>query len=465
MNDGLPAYPERAGHRVHLWAGEGAFYSRLARAMRGARRGVWLTTSFFHRDWRLPDGTLWLDALQRCADTGLDVRVLFWRNPRFFSRRNVFQGSPEDLDFLRARGATWRARWDSSGDDAHHCHHQKLWLIDPGEDDAIAFVGGMVKTRLDTHERVAAGHPEGRHDATLEIQGPAVVDVIHNFVQRWNGAVADDGSPPPWPDASAAGPLPWPTAAPSPRGSTAVQIFRTVKAGLYREHPPPPGAGPFDVARGETSIRASYLDAIRGASRTIYLENQHPGELSILEAIEEALGRGVRVLFVVPGQPMEAIVREKNRADAGLPTRYRETFAALARLGHSPYFCLASLARGASPATGGMEEIYVHAKVAVVDGSWLTCGSANLVDISMAADHTELNAAIRGEAAGAGLGALLGAHLGSAAEDDRVLLEEGIRVARENAARRGRGEPWEGVLVALDPERYGASAQESALLR
>jgi hypothetical protein len=46
-----------------------------------------------------------------------------------------------------------------------------------------------------------------------------------------------------------------------------------------------------------------------------------------------------------------------------------------------------------------------------------------------------------------------------------VLLEEGIRVARENAGRRGRGEPWEGVLVALDPERYGASAQESALSR
>ena len=456
VQEALASYPVRGGNRVHLWAGEAAFYGELARAMRGARRAVWLTTSFFHREWRLPDGTLWLDALQRCADAGLDVRVLFWRNLRFFSRRNLFQGTPEDLEGLRRRGATWRARWDSSGEDEHHCHHQKLWIIDPGEDDAVAFVGGMVKTRLDTHQRVAAGHPEGRHDATLEIRGPAVVDVEHNFVQRWNGAWSDPSSPTPWPSASEAGPLPWPARVPPPRGATAVQVLRTVKPGLYREQPPPPGAAPFAVEAGEDSIWRSYMEAFEGARSWIYLENQHPGEERLLEALERALERGVRVLMVVPGEPMEAIVREKRRAEAGEETRYRGTFEALGRLGRFEHFCLASLARWDSPATGGVEEIYVHAKVAVVDGAWVTCGSANLVDLSLCRDHTELNAACEGEAAAMqALDALLGAHLAGPAPGPGLgMIEAGTAEARANARRRAAGEPGGGVLVALDPAGY-----------
>lgn len=460
---GVASYPRRPGNCVRLWVGEGAFYSELARRMRGARHAVWLTTSFFHRDWRLPDGTLWWDALQSCADAGLEVRVLFWRNPRFISRHNVFQGTPEDLAFLQQRGATWLARWDSSGQDEHHCHHQKLWLIDPAGDDPVAFVGGMVKTRLDTHSRVAAGHPEGRHDATIEVVGPAVADVAHNFVQRWNQAQRDEGSPPPWPSAAAAGALPWPDTLPAARGSTDVQILRTIKPGIYREHAPPPGAAPFTIEHGEASVWRGYLDALEGASGSIYMENQHPGEQRVLEAVERALERGVRVLMVVPGQPMEAIVRERRKAEAGLPTRYRETFAALARLGRFAHFCLASLARAASPATSCMEEIYVHAKLAVVDGAWLTCGSANLVDISLEPDHTELNAACWGEAAQRGLTASLGAHLGNPGGDDRALVEAGIAAARRNAARRAAGLAWEGTLVALDPARYALSAEQSAL--
>jgi phosphatidylserine/phosphatidylglycerophosphate/cardiolipin synthase-like enzyme len=440
---------------VQLWAGEGAFFSRLSRAMEQARRAVWLTCSFFHREWRLPDGSLWWDALQRAADRGLDVRVLFWRNPAFFSGQNIFQGTPEDLAFLRARGATFRARWDSSGSDEHHCHHQKLWLIDPDQDDGIAFVGGMVKTRLDTPARVAAGHPEGRHDATLELRGPAVVDVVHGFVQRWNEAAPDPSSPPPWPDAQAAGPLPWPSSLPPACGATEVQVLRTVRPGIYHRHPPPPGASPFSIERGEASIWRAYLDEIDRAQETIYLENQHPGELRVLEALERALGRGVRVLFVVPGQPMAAITREKARALQDPQARYRTTFETLARLGAHPYFCLASLAHSFSPAVESREEIYVHAKTCVIDGAWMTCGSANLVDLSLWPDHTELNVASWGQReASAALESLLGAHLGGARGTHRHLVEAGIEAARRNAALRARGKPWNGTLMALDAARY-----------
>jgi cardiolipin synthase A/B len=58
----------------------------------------------------------------------------------------------------------------------------------------VAFVGGINLTARATG---APGHAEGhRHDAYVEVVGPAATDVHHNFVQRWNEAsesMRDDG--------------------------------------------------------------------------------------------------------------------------------------------------------------------------------------------------------------------------------------------------------------------------------
>ena len=43
---------------------------------------------------------------------------------------------------LAERGTTFGIRWDRAGDDVR-CHHQKSWLIDPGQAGETAFVGGI----------------------------------------------------------------------------------------------------------------------------------------------------------------------------------------------------------------------------------------------------------------------------------------------------------------------------------
>lgn len=443
-------YPPRPGNLVTPWIDGVPFYERLAAALRGARARVWAIVSFLEPDFRFPDGAPWWAALEQCRARGLDVRVLFWRNPNFFKTGHVFLGGPDDRAFLARAGATWAARWDSSGDDRAHCHHQKAFVVDAGEPDALAFIGGMVLSRSTLAH---PGHRRGleKHDAFLELRGPSVVDAEHNFVQRWNLARQDPEAPP-WPDPARAGPLAYPTRIPPPAGPTTVQVCRTIRPGLYA------------IPDGEQTILDHYRAAFAAAERTIYLENQHPGEASLLALLDRALARGVRVVMVVPGDPMTAIYRTRTEVAALAADgraelhRYGPTFERLAALARHPGFTLAALARSDRDAAGGWahREIYTHAKLCVVDGAWATLGSANLVDLSLTRDHTELNASFWGrDVCLPLLRRLIAEHTDrEAPDDDLAALTTIAELARTSRESLTRGGPVLGGCYALDPVRY-----------
>lgn len=456
-------YPARDGNLVRPWIDGVPFYERLAEALRNARSSVWAIVSFVQPAFVLPDGTHWWKALRDCRDRGVDVRVLFWRNPEFFSTKHVFLGAPDDRAALAAARITWAARWDQSPDEAH-CHHQKAFVVDANEDSAIAFVGGMV---LSASTLARPGHHHGlqKHDAFVELQGPVVVDAAHNFIQRWNFARPHPDAPP-WPDAEHADDLPWPSRVPPPAGTTVVQLARTARPTLYPEGPTHAGVhgeSAFDSQSGESAIREQYLSAINAAKKTIYLENQHPGEASVLEALDAALERGVRVVLVVPGDPMGAIYQTRaevaslEREGRAHEHRYGPTFVRFASLARHPGFTLAALAR--SDRRDGVwvhREIYTHAKLCVVDASWATIGSANLVDLSLCCDHTELNAAFWSEAvAGSLLRQLIREHTDEdAPTDDIMALEHFATRSRASRASLDAGGPVLGGCYAIDPTRY-----------
>jgi len=469
-------YPVRPGNRVDFWIDGVPFYERLAAAFRAARTRIWAIVSFIEPAFCFPDGTSWWDLLDESLARGVDVRVLFWRNPGFFKTEHVFLGSPEDRAFLAARGSTWAARWDSSKDDQAHCHHQKAYVIDGGEDSAIAFVGGMVLS----HATLAhPGHRSGfeKHDAFAELVGPVVADAEHNFVQRWNLA-ATDAEAPPWPDPARAGPLPMPQRVPAPRGEVTVQLARTIKPGLYPGTTQAPGAPPFVSGAGEATILHHYRTAFAAAKRTIYIENQHPGEASLLALLDGALARGVRVVMVVPGVPMHAIMvasREVTalaRAGSVVGHRYGETFRRLAALGQHAGFTLVALGRtdptnaintvNARPGGLRHREIYTHAKLCIVDGEWLTIGSANLVDLSLTQDHSELNAAVWGrESCLPLLRELVAEHTDSDTQglEDLALLSRIATSARESRESLRRGGPILAGCHAIDPSGYGSNGE------
>lgn len=427
------------------WIDGVPFYERLLAAIRGARTRVWAVVSFIAPEFCFPDGTSWWDLLDECVARGVEVRVLFWRNPRFFKTGHVFLGGAAEREFLSRRGARWAGRWDSSGDAPGHCHHQKGYVIDAGEDDAIGFVGGMV---LSQATMARPGHHTGteKHDAFVELRGPVVFDVIANFVERWNLARIDEEAPP-WPDAETAGLLTMPERVPPACGEVDVQVCRTIRAGDYG-------------SAGEAVIREHYIKSFVGARRTIYIENQHPGELSLLTELEAALRRGVRVAMIVPAEPMEAIVRAAREVAAlgerAHEHRYGATFHGLARLAEYEHFTLAALARSDRAGEGWVHrQIYTHAKLCIVDGAWATVGSANLVDLSMAPDHTEMNASFWGEATCMPLlRSLIEEHTGVVVEDDVAGLEAIAGAARAGRAGLLNGGAIEGVH-ALDPRTYG----------
>ena len=173
----IGSYPVRTGNAVRPLVDGAPAFRRIGEVIDRARHSVWLTVAFYTPDFRMLDGRGSLfDVLDRAVARGLDVRVIFWRpNPEcpWGSKGSTFEGTPADHDLLRTRGSTFRVRWDRAH--GHYLHHQKSWLIDAGQPSEVAFVGGINLTARATG---APGHAEGhRHDAYVEVIGPAATDV------------------------------------------------------------------------------------------------------------------------------------------------------------------------------------------------------------------------------------------------------------------------------------------------
>jgi phosphatidylserine/phosphatidylglycerophosphate/cardiolipin synthase-like enzyme len=211
------------------------------------------------------------------------------------------------------------------------------------------------------------------------------------------------------------------------------QITRSILPGLY------------GLPAGENSVREQYLAAIEGARTWIHLENQILLSKAVLEAVDRALDRGVAVTALVPAEPMPVL------RDAAAHPGIAAAFSALADLARHDRFVLAAPAVDAGP--GAYEEVYVHAKAALVDDGWATIGSTNLVFTSFQGD-TEMNLSWWDVASVTALRVeLLAEHLardtsrlGPAEAADRF-----AEVAAANRVRRARGERLVGHAVEIDP--------------
>ena len=216
------SYPARAGDFVRPLVDGMPAFRRICEAIENARHSVWATVVFMTPKFEMPDGRGSLfDVLDRAAERGLDVRVIFWRpNPASAGYGPTFSGSAPEREMLRARGSRFSIRWDRAR--AAFCQHQKSWLIDAGEVGETAFVGGI---NLNSRAVVAPGHvgDDQVHDIYVEVAGPSATDVHHSFVQRWNEASereADDGV---WGEAGGSS-LAFPVRVSASRGRSVVRI-------------------------------------------------------------------------------------------------------------------------------------------------------------------------------------------------------------------------------------------------
>ena len=444
------AYPVRMGNFVRpLVDGEAAF-RRICEAVEAAHHSAWVTVAFIDRDVQMPDGRGgFFDVLDRAVERGIDVRALFWRFEPHGSPRIVesaFRGDEEERAWLAARRSRFLARWDHN---PGYCHHQKSWVIDAGQPGETAFVGGI---NLHNNSVVPAGHPYmehkwgSTHDVYVELGGPAATDVHHNFVQRWNEASERGHEHGTWEDPRD---MPFPVQASAPAGEVAVQVTRTVRAGAYSDGTPPPGGEPHSIADGDGSILDQYIAAIDAAREAIYIENQAIGSPVIVAHLNQALQRGVDVTFLVPGRPHPDMAAARN--DSGSAPFFEQ----IAGLGRYENFLLAAVA--GNIVGGGYHDIYVHAKIALIDDVWATIGSTNIANRSFHRD-TELNASFWDpETVHALRVQLLQEHLSidTSHVDARKAMLAYRDAAAANRLRKQAGEPLQGLAHALDPAVYG----------
>ncbi len=254
-------------------------------------------------------------------------------------------------------------KWDSSHPlDASH--HMKVLAID----DGIAFCGGIdiTASRWDTRDHrddeIGRRRPftgrryEPWHDAIMAVDGDAAKALGELGRIRWKIASGKQ-LPVPKPGSD-----PWPDELEPAFRDVDVAIART------RGH-----EGPISEIR---EIEALFVDLIAAARRFVYIETQYFASRVVAEAIARRLAE--------PDGPEFVVINPKT-AEGWLdesvmsPARY-ELMQALAQQDRHGRF------RIYTPVTEGGADIYVHAKVMIVDDRVLRVGSANINNRSMGLD-------------------------------------------------------------------------------
>jgi len=455
------SYPVREGCSMRPLVDGHESFGRIAQAVEAAKYSVWVTVAFIEQEFRFPDGRgSLLDLLDAAARRGLDVRALFWRDPRvedLVSDSQIFSGSSEEWAALAKREFAGKIRWDAL---PGFCHHQKSWLIDAYRASETAFVGGI---NLDRGSLSLRGHPaksgelanpsnlyQEIHDLYSEIRGPATSDVAHNFVQRWNEASERNRPDGCFPDRETVDDLAWPRVLSPAVGDTPVQISRTIMPGVYSNTQAAPEAEPYAIEEGEESVREQVLAAIAGARESIYIENQIFLSKALLGGIDRALGRGVRVIAVVPTIPMPELAEYRRRD----PKMAADIFDLLSLVGKRERFTLVGLAQ--RDHAGNFFNVYVHAKIMLVDDAWATIGSTNFVGRSFKKE-TEMNATFWSADIVRDLREkLFDEHLAGTAQGltPEAAFDYFAATARTNSDRLANHEDLIGLAHALNPDTY-----------
>ncbi|CUR57314.1 hypothetical protein NOCA240048 [metagenome] len=246
--------------------------------------------------------------------------------------------------------------------------HAKLFVID----DEIAYTIGspFVSDYYDAQGHVIDDPRRGSwsrwpwrhqqirvpvHDVSARVAGPLVAELAKTFWLHWDMLGEHPESP---------------TQPPSEASGTTV--IRTLCGnGRYASYP-----------SGERGILDAYLAAIASAERFIYLENQYVLCPEIGTALRSAMQRS---------SSLQLIVLMNTQVDLPLYGKWQLAFLntllgglSEQQLGRIGLFTLWS--HDHRPAAGTPPRVlrnYVHSKVAVVDDSWGTIGSANLDSVSL----------------------------------------------------------------------------------
>jgi phosphatidylserine/phosphatidylglycerophosphate/cardiolipin synthase-like enzyme len=315
-------------------------------------------------------------------------------------------------------------------------HHQKIVVID----DAMAVCGGidLAGGRWDTPAHLdddpARTWPNGKpcppwHDITMLMDGPVAKALGELARDRWS--VAGGKRLPQAKDCN----VDWPSDVPVSFENVDIAIART-------------RAGYGEVAEVR-EIETLTLDMIASAQQFIYIENQYLTSAKVAAAIAARMEED---------QPPEIIVIMPRSADGWLEQKAMD--AARVQLARAiGKVDTGNRFRIYVPVTKGGNDIYVHAKLMIVDDQILRVGSANLNNRSMGLDSEcdlVIDCALPTNRHAAGAIAelrtrLLAEHLGVEPADFQAAFAQHGSLVAAIEALRGTGK----TLDLLDLEKPG----------
>ena len=274
--------------------------------------------------------------------------------------------------FGHATAIMWLMRWwktkaiDFRFDASHPVgcsHHQKIVVID----DMLAACGGIdiAAHRWDTPDHLDDDPhrigPDGKpympwHDATMLMLGDVAGKLSELGRERWKVATHAELKRIEPCEAQ------WPEKLEVMFSDVDVAIARTRSA--------------YDSLPEVREIEALYIDMIAAAHRFLYIENQYLTSATIAAALAERLAEP---------DPPEIVLVMPRTADGWLEQKAMDAarlqlVKAIRRADHRDRF------RIFVPVTAKGADIYVHAKVAIVDDRLLRVGSSNLNNRSQGLD-------------------------------------------------------------------------------
>jgi phosphatidylserine/phosphatidylglycerophosphate/cardiolipin synthase-like enzyme len=415
-------YPQRQGNKIQILIDGQAAYAQVADSFHRAKEFIYLTLSYGDQDFLLiPESNeTMFDILRSRGKYGVDVRMVVWQ-PAMKTADTIPDPSPVGTPIQGVNGGpgTIQARWDKANGyfglyqspRGHFepfpldlpaelgCHHQKTYIMDNGDDGVVAFVGGInpVQAYWDTpaHDsldvrRLERGEDRLKglektpplHDIFYRIQGPAVADVLANFVERYNGATI------PHKDATSDAVLRVRAdQIPQVANGVEVQVVRTIAPKTYP-----------DRQDGDRGIRELYFNMLGAAGQgsLVYIENQYFFDHGIISEIHEAAERGAKIIAILTSKPDEGLLQGKVESVLETIAGYGEESSLVA--GHANVALLTLGNERPDPRAPGKliySETYIHSKnMAVFGQDWacMTGGSGNIAFTSMWF-HSEMNVA------------------------------------------------------------------------
>jgi phosphatidylserine/phosphatidylglycerophosphate/cardiolipin synthase-like enzyme len=343
-----------------------------------------ISSDYFHLcGWQVTSGQkllgatsnspTFVDQLKNLVLSGATVRALLWMwnvpdNPVFATEINQLN-RPNGIAVLDTRLLRLSPTIPSPSS-----HHQKSVVLS-SDGEHWAYVGGIDIgfDRWDTNNH--NGSPDRTkyffdawHDVHCVIRGFAVSQIWNNFRQRWNDPTRPNvfqNVPPPIPASST-------PVITFNNGTHHVQVLRTLVCKLTY---------PF-MPTGEQTVRLAYEKAIDSAEHYIYIEDQYLWPCSIIDKLRDAASRGVKIILVVAHEYDVPFLKPWHNQ---MRLESLERIAAIRPENLYTYH----LEQSQPPHS----DIYVHAKVMVVDDRYAAIGSANINNRSSTND-SELHVAI-----------------------------------------------------------------------